>query len=172
VADQGFNLENIGKAVAGLSLPQAADWMARLEEDAKTTPALAATVEEAFVKYLRSQSLYSDMISGAASNLDTGRDKPANVSKTLGALIPGLDASGVEGMLRKDALIFSGLAKLRGSAAHPAIKHYADGAARFSDEDYKNLAKPLRLLVQTMSKAQSVPLAPAKRAWAGDKRTP
>ncbi len=164
-----FNLENLAKAVNAMSLSQAGDWLSKFQQDAATDAGLGALVEEAFIKNLKSQSLYADMLSGAASDLDTGRGKPDAVRKTLGSLIPGMDSSGIEGLLRKDALIFSGIAKVRGTAAHPAIKLYADEAAKFSDDDFKNLAKPLRLLVQTMSKAKSIPLQPVKRGWVGDR---
>jgi hypothetical protein len=168
-AGSDFNLENLAKAVTSMSLSQAGDWLTKFQQDAAGDPGLAALVEEAFVKNLKSQSLYADMISSAASDLDTGRSKPDTVRKMLGSLIPGMDSSGIEGVLRKDALIFSGIAKIRGSATHPSIKLYADESAKFSDDDFKNLGKPLRLLVQTISKAKSVPIQPVKRAWVGDK---
>ena len=128
-------------------------------------------VEDAFLKRLKGLATYTDMFSNAAAALDTGKGDPDAQTRMLGALIPAIKSEGLEGFMRNNATAAAELLKARGAAAHPAVKFCAEESAKLSDDDFKALAKPLRLLVQTVAKAK-LPAPKAPRAWVGDKRTP
>jgi hypothetical protein len=70
--------------------------------------------------------------------------------------------------MRNNAAAAAELLKARGASAHPAVKFCADESAKLSDDDFKALVKPLRLLVQTVAKAK-LPAPQAPRGWVGDK---
>jgi hypothetical protein len=124
--------------------------------------------EDAFLKRLKSLATYADMFSNAAASIDTGRSDPGSASKLVTAIVPGVAKEGLEGFLRNTAATAATLAKEKGAAAHPATVFFAQESAKLGDDDFKNLAKPLRLLVQTIAKAK-IPAPQAPRAWAGDK---
>lgn len=167
--EQAFNLDLVKSAPSSLSsksLQDATDWLATL---ATGGPCAAELAEEAFLKQLKSQSAYADLVDLAVTKLEKGGSTPDAAAKSLAALMPGIDRDGIEGALRKRALLFAGIAKLRGADAHPALKYFGDEAAKLSDDDFKALAKPLRLFSAALSKSKLPPPAPAKRGWVGDK---
>jgi hypothetical protein len=128
----------------------------------------AAAAEDAFLKRLKGLTAYTDMFSSAAATLDTGHGDPASQSRMLGSLVPAIAKEGLEGFMRNNAQAAAELVKARGAAAHPAVKLCADESAKISDDDFKALVKPLRLLVQTIAKAK-LPYPQAPRGWVGDK---
>lgn len=166
--EQAFNLDLVKSAPSSLSnksLQDATDWLAAL---ATGGPRAAEIVEEAFLKQLKSQSAYADLVDLAVTKIEKG-GAPDVAAKSLAAMMPGIDRDGIEGALRKRAVLFAGIARLRGADAHPALKYFGDEASKLSDEDFKALAKPLRLFSAALSKSKLPPPAPAKRGWAGDK---
>jgi hypothetical protein len=127
--------------------------------------------EEAFLKGLKSMAVYTDMLSNAAASIDTKRSDPAGAVKTLTAMIPALAKEGVGPFLLRNAVTAADLLKTKGSMAHPAVRLYAEECAKLGEEDFQNLAKPLRLFVQAVQKAK-LPAPQAPRGWVGDKKRP
>lgn len=145
--------------------------MTPADEPQPAEPQPAAN-EETLLKSLKSLGMYNDMFSSAAANIDAKRSDPAGAAKTLTSLIPAMAKEGVPGFLLKTAVTAAGIVKEKGAAAHPATRYFAEECAKLNEDDFKNLAKPLRLLVLTTQKAK-LPAPQAPRAWVGDKkRTP
>lgn len=131
----------------------------------------SAASEEAFLKTLKNLGVYNDMFSSASAGIDAKRSDPAGAAKTLTGLIPAMAKEGVPGFLLNTAATAAGIVKDKGPAAHPATRYFAEECAKLNEEDFKNLTKPLRILVQATQKAK-LPAPQAPRGWVGDKRKP
>ena len=145
--------------------------MAPADEQQPAASTAPAANEEALLKSLKSLGMYNDMFSSAAANIDAKRSDPAGAAKTLTTLIPAMAKEGVPGFLLKTAVTAAEIVKDKGAGAHPATRYFAEECAKLNEDDFKNLAKPLRLLVQATQKAK-LPAPQAPRAWVGDKRKP
>ncbi|MEZ0226112.1 MAG: hypothetical protein ACAH83_16270 [Alphaproteobacteria bacterium] len=135
------------------TLPETAEWLSRLE---RQSPEMLAGVEASLLQSLTFEKMYTRLYDAIITSVESGRDKPDFARKILNDCFGGIDRDGIDGMLRKRALICKGLAQTRGAQTHPAIRFYADEASRLTDEDYKGLVKPLRLLNEAIVKASAV----------------
>ncbi|TAL30988.1 MAG: hypothetical protein EPN97_11675 [Alphaproteobacteria bacterium] len=132
-------------------------------------PQQPAASEEAFLKGLKSMAMYTDMFTNAAASIDTKRSDPAAAAKTLTSMVPALAKEGVGPFLLRNAVTAADLLKTKGTTAHPAVRFYAEECAKLNENDFRDLAKPLRLFVQAVQKSK-LPAPQAPRGWVGDKK--
>ena len=130
------------------------------------TPAAPAAAEDAFLKRLKGLTTYTDMFATAAASAD-----PASTGKMITSVVPAVAKEGLEGFMRNTAATAAAIAKEKGANAHPATRYCADEFGKLSDDDFKGLVKPLRVMVQAIQKSK-LPAPQAPRAWVGDKRKP